>query len=329
MRKIFLLFLVFSLLIAPFQVWADENTQQITSSTEEIATGKPVVVEPIIRVGLYKTKNSVKIVSEVDLYIITGENLVGVLPSGETATLSYTKGTYFLKSDSLKLESDNFWRVLPSTEDGYFDLPGCGRILSGRKMVYCSYRGILEYRFSPKSNMPYIINELPLEDYMKGIAETDNNSDEDYIKAVLVAARSYAYTFIGSEPATEKRLFDVYANTNDQLYLGYTSEMTMPKVAQFAQDTAGLMVTYNGKVVMTQYFSRSNGQTRTWKNSKGINDRPWLTSVECKYDKGKSRLGHGYGMSTGDALLRATKDGLTFTELLAHYYTNTRLEKIY
>jgi SpoIID/LytB domain protein len=177
--------------------------------------------------------------------------------------------------------------------------------------------------------MPYLINELPLEQYIKGITETDNNSAEGYVKAVLVAARSYAYKNISFDPPTEKRMFDVYATTQDQLYLGYISETSMPRVAQFAQETVGEMVTYKNNVVTTPYFSRSNGKTKTWKNAKRIADRPWMVSVECKYDKKMKQWGHGYGMSTRDALMRATKDKWGYIQLLGHYYSGTEVEKIY
>jgi peptidoglycan hydrolase-like amidase len=243
--------------------------------------------------------------------------------------MNYNNGIYQLKSDSLDLESDKFWRLEPFDRESTFSLPDCKRTYTGRKKFYCDYRGTLEFRYSPKSKMPYIINELPLDDYIKGIAETDNNSTEGYIKAVLVAARSYAYFNISKDPPTEKRMFDVYATTQDQLYLGYTSEKLMPRVAQFATDTYGEMVTYNSKPVVTPYFSRSNGFTKDWKNSKGINDRPWLKKAECIYDKGKRQYGHGIGMSTHDALMRATKDDWGYIQLLQHYYTDTQVEKIY
>ncbi|MCX6779796.1 MAG: hypothetical protein NT034_01295 [Candidatus Magasanikbacteria bacterium] len=180
----------------------------------------------------------------------------------------------------------------------------------------------MEYRYSTKSGAPYLINELPIEDYMKGISETDNNSAQGYIKAVLVAARSYAYKNISNLPPTDKRMFDVYATTQDQLYLGYTSEQKMPRVVQFVEETAGEMVTYESNVVTTPYFSRTNGFTKSDK-------RHWLQSVECIYDKGKKKAGHGLGMSTHDALVRATKDDWNYIELLQYYYSNTQVEKIY
>ncbi len=305
------------------------ETSGITTPIYEVKTDRELIVEPNIRVGLKKTKDVVNFVSEQDYQIVSNDEIVATLPANEKAKISYKNGIYKFKSESLDLDSQTFWRLEPVEVGSIFNIPGCKISYTGRKIEYCGYRGTLEYRYSPKSKMPYLVNDLPLEDYMKGIAETDNNSAEGYIKAVLVAARSYAYKNISSDPPTDKRLFDVYATTQDQLYLGYTSEQKMPRVAQFAQDTAGEMVTYDSNVVTTPYFSRTNGATKDWKNNAGENDRPWLVSVECVYDKGKRKSGHGYGMSTYDALMRATKDGWGYVQLLEYYYTGTQVEKIY
>lgn len=285
--------------------------------------------EPSIRVGLLKTKDSIKFKSEIDYEIYSGDEILGLLSASEEAKIGYKNGIYFLVSENYNLESQTFWRLVPTEKSGIFNLPGCKRTLTGRKIFYCAYRGTLEYRYGPQSKMPYLINELPLEDYMKGVTETDNNSAEGYIKAVLVAARSYAYKNISFKPPTNKRLFDVFATTQDQLYLGYNSEKEMPRVARFAQETAGEMVTYNSNVVTTPYFTHTNGATKDWKNSAGKKDRPWLVSVKCIYDKYKKMYGHGIGMSTHDALMRATKDDWTYTQLLKYYYSGTEIEKIY
>lgn len=309
------------------------GTIEIDTSTSEVdyevKTDRELTEEPSIRVGLLKTNDTIKFKSETEYEIYSGDEIVGMLSAGEEAKVSYKKDKYFLNSESLDLESENFWRLVPVDGCGVFEMPGCKRTITGRKINYCAYRGILEYRYGSKSKMPYLINELPLEDYVKGIAETDNNSAQGYIKAVLVAARSYAYKNISFDPPTDKRMFDVYATTQDQLYLGYTSEQKMPRVAQFARETAGEMVTYNSGVVTTPYFTHTNGKTKDWKNSAGENDRPWLASVECIYDKYKKIYGHGIGMSTHDALMRAIKDDWDYVQLLEYYYSGTQVEKIY
>lgn len=307
------------------------STEDMVTTTvvNEVLRTRELINEPNIRVGLYKNAKPVDFVAHGAYDIVSGEENVATLNDGDAVKIYYKKGVYYIEGENVNWSGENFVRLVPQDGDGYFDLKNCGRKLSGRKGDFCAYRGVFEFRYSPKSKMPYFINELPLEQYMKGITETDNNSAEGYIKAVLVAARGYAYKNISFSPPTEKRMFDVYATTQDQLYLGYSSEKQMLRVAKFAQETTGEMVTYNSNVVTTPYFSRSNGKTKTWKNNKGVNDRPWLVSVECQYDKKKKQLGHGIGMSTHDALMRATKDGWSYLDLLKHYYTGTEVEQMY
>jgi len=89
------------------------------------------------------------------------------------------------------------------------------------------------------------------------------------------------------------------------------------------------MVTYNGAPVVTFYFSHSDGATKSWEETFGDTNRPWLQSVEAIYDTGLKMSGHGIGMSNHDASVRAAHDGWTYYQLLKYYYTGTEVEKIY
>lgn len=305
-----------------------EFSGAVVSSTIEEAelAPSPVTAEPIIRVGLYKTKDTIKFFSSYPYTVYSGEEKRGVLPAEEMAALSYRKGDYTFKSKSLNFKASEYLRLVPEDPTNYFILPNYKRQLPSRKTNYNSYRGVLEYVFSPKSNLPYIINELPLEEYVAGLGEASNGAAEEYLKALAVAGRTYAYKMLG--PRSTPHLFDVYASTADQLYLGYNAEMILPRIVAAAQNTAGIMVTYNGSPVITNYFAHSNGLTKTW-DGRGFGDRPWIQSVEAPYDVGKKMSGHGYGMSSYDAAMRALRDGWSYDSLLAYYYTRTEIKKMY
>lgn len=295
---------------------------------ETVAAPSPELIpEPTIRVGLYKTNEAIKFVSDFVYELWSGNTSRGIISAGETISLSYKNGLYTFKSTSFELGSFDYFRLVPVDDPrNFFTLVNYSRPVKGRKKInFNAYRGALEYRYSPKSQLPYIINELPLDSYVAGVAETHDSAPIEYIKALIVAARSYAYAHISKAPPTEKRMFDVYATTVDQIYLGYNSELFMPRTAQAAIDTAGEMVTYNSKPVPTPYFSHSNGFTKNWKGA----DRPWLKSVVAKYDKGKKMYGHGMGMSNNDAIKRALKDGWTYDQILQYYYTSTTVERVY
>ncbi len=292
---------------------------------EYIMPTRALIPEPTVRVGLYKTSEVVKFKSEFAYEVWVGGVLRGVVSPEDVAELSYKKGLYSIKSESLEFGSADYFRLVPADASNFFSLVNYNRPVAGRKKInFNMYRGTLEYRHSPKSKLPYIINELPLDWYVKGIAETHDAAHIEYSKALSVAARSYVYAHISKTPPTEKRLFDVYATTVDQLYLGYNSELYMPKYVEAATATAGEMVTYNKEPVIVFYFSRSSGKTKT-----GTKDRPWLRSVEAKYDKGKKMLGHGIGMSNADAQKRADKDAWEYKQILEHYYTSTTVERVY
>ena len=55
------------------------------------------------------------------------------------------------------------------------------------------YRGTAEFRLGEVEQKLYLVNELLLEDYVAGVAETSNNAPTEFIKANLAAARNYAY----------------------------------------------------------------------------------------------------------------------------------------
>lgn len=288
-----------------------------------------IIAEPQIMVGIQKTKDAVKFESPYIYNIYAGEELLGALPAFETAILKYKDGNYYLTGGGLDIKTKDFLRLAPIDPSTYFTIKNMTRKVTAKsKQNYNSYRGEMIYRYSPKSKMPYIINKVGLEYYVTGIGEASDSSPMEFLKAQLVAARSYAYTNI-RPTHTEKNMFDVYGSTYDQLYLGYTLEVSRPRVLEAAADTFGQMVFYEDKPVVTPYFGRSNGKTKTWKQVWGGADKPWITSVECIYDKGKKQWGHGAGMSTQDATQRAKKDRWSYEDILGYYYVGTWVERLY
>ena len=298
------------------------------STVSAVTDARALINEPNIRVRLYTSDKPVKFEADFPYNIYSGQEVKGILYAGEPATVSFNDGVYNFVSTDLDFSSSDPIRFVPDELTYYFKLTNYTRKVSGRGGInFNTYRGVMEYRYSPKNDIPYIINELPLDEYVAGVAESANDVAPEYAKALLVAARSYAYQMIA--PTTEKHLFDIYPTTVDQIYLGYNSELVMPKIVQAEQDTYGEMVTYNGNPVLTPYFGHSNGHTLDFKPIKGGQKRPWLKSVVAKYDKGLKLWGHGLGMSTHDASQRALKDGWTYEEILKYYYSNTEVEKIY
>ncbi len=313
----------------PVTVTADAPVGYTSPTFTNNAT-RALVPETKIRVGLYKVEKPVKFQSTYNYQIWAGLILKGILPANELAEIKYFDGIYTFTAASLSFTARDLVRFVPEDANGYFTLTNYERYVSWKGAKnFNAYRGTMEFKYSNNSAAPWVVNELPLDTYVAGIAETSNGAAMEYIKALLVAARSYAYYHINNGTPADQRTFDVVATTADQLYLGYNSEVLMPRVVQAARATYGEMVTYGGTPVVTPYFGHSDGRTRTWKEVWGGTDKPWLISVECKYDAGQSMFGHGVGMSAQDAAYRADKDAWTYEQLLKHYYTGVQVERIF
>lgn len=315
----------------PVTVTADAPEGYVEPVFGTVLPPRALVAEPQLEIGLYKAVEPVKFQSPYNYKVYSGDEFKGILPAGEMAVLSYENGFYTFASQSLQFYGTLHIRLVPDDPSYYFTILNYKRVVSwkGGGTNFNAYRGGLNYEYSPKSDAVFVVNEIPMDLYIAGIGETSNGAHIEYIKAILVAARSYAYYHLNNGLSEDKRTFDVYATTADQIYLGYNSEILMPRVAEAARNTRGEMVTYRGTPVVTPYFGHSDGKTRAWSQVWGGTDKPWLVSVKCKYDVGRTMFGHGVGMSALDASGRAEHDGESYKELLKYYYTDTEVERIY
>jgi stage II sporulation protein D len=151
-----------------------------------------------------------------------------------------------------------------------------GRAGNGR--TNGSYRGTLELRPGVFGGLD-VINAVGLEDYVRGVVawESPSSWPAEALKAQAVAARTYAIT------THRSGTFDQYPDTRSQMYGGVAAETASTDAAVAA--TAGQVVTYDGKPVVTFFFSTSGGRTENVENtSLGVAPQPWLKSVPDPYD---------------------------------------------
>src|SRR4051794_28560818 len=140
------------------------------------------------------------------------------------------------------------------------------------------YRGALEFKPTAVGSLE-AINAVNIEDYVRGVvgAESPPSWPAEALKAQAVAARTYAITTGGGGD------FDQYADTRSQMYRGIAVETASTQSAVAA--TSGQVVTYQGKPVVTYFFSTSGGRTENVENSFiGSPAKPWLKSVADPYD---------------------------------------------
>jgi stage II sporulation protein D len=155
-----------------------------------------------------------------------------------------------------------------------------GRAINGR--TDGAYRGVLELR--PGAFGLSAINAVRLDDYVRGVvaAESPASWPLEALKAQAVAARSYAIT--NSKGGAG---FEHYPDTRSQVYGGVAAETASTDRA--VAETAGQVVTYQGRPVVTYFFSTSGGRTENVENSLGGTPQPWLRSVEDPYDDASPR----------------------------------------
>jgi stage II sporulation protein D len=147
-----------------------------------------------------------------------------------------------------------------------------------------AYRGEIELRPSIGGGVT-AINRVPLDDYVQGVIPGEMPSTwlPEALKVQAVAARSYALATDVGGP-----LFDQYADTRSQVYLGMSAERPTTNAA--ARATAGQIVLYNGRVAVTYYFSTSGGRTENVENVfYGAKASPYLRSVKDPYDGASPR----------------------------------------
>jgi len=287
--------------------------------------------EPTIRVGLYYTEvEREEFVADVPYEV---RNLDGVLiasfQAGAPVQAWYdaASGVYRLTNGIVNLSSASALRFVPLDPNGivtalaHVDRPSWNSSLNDNR-----FRGVIEFR-RHSSGRVWAINELPMEQYLWGLAESSNASPMEFQKALAVAARSYAAWHLDNPGKYDH--FTVGA-LNDQVYKGYGMELRNPNFKAAAEATRGQVVYHAGTLAITPYFTWSDGRTRAWTEVWGGAHKPWLVSVAAPHDAAANRqlYGHGVGMSAWDAIGRANA-GESYDTMLKHYYQGTELKKRY
>jgi peptidoglycan hydrolase-like amidase len=330
--------------VTPEQIAALVNCN--TSATEPSnTTGQSNInalkIEPMMRIGLFSSASGQAVTHESIVDITTGSmQLFSGVAANTYIYVNYSSTTkqYSVRLMGLTKYSNYPVRIVPRTKNAVATLvdyratpQGSGTVRDNR------FRNIIEFNYSTKTKKFWLINELPLSYYLKGLGETSNYSPVEFQKVMLAAARSYAmYHFNrgvdfkipdgSTKHADEHFHLD---STYDQVYRGYSSEARMPTLVQAENETRGMVVSYQGKVIVTPYFSRSDGRTRSYKEVWGGDGMAWLQPVAVPQDIGKTLNGHGVGMSAQGALLMVVNEGKKWDSVIKYFYTGVDILKVY
>lgn len=310
----------------------EKKTKKKPKVSSEVYTEHITIDEPTIRVGVLivdeETDDEIVISApcEMDVTDEAGNVLITVDVGEEvTAYYSTAKKKYYYEVDGEKEKVATPIRFVPSEENAILTVTNFDRrVTRGSSNADNQFRNILEIRHNDVKERTWLINELKMETYLKGLAETSNISPAEFQKTLITAARTYAYYHWQRNTKHDAEGFTVDAYA-DQVYKGYGQEARTPNLSAAVDATRGVTVVYNGETAITAYFSRSAGKTLDWSDVWG-GDVPWCKSVPVPWDEGKTLWGHGVGMSASGAL-GAANDGWGYDKILKYFYTGVDLEK--
>ncbi|MEA2635218.1 MAG: stage sporulation protein [Chloroflexota bacterium] len=179
----------------------------------------------------------------IHVAVLWGTSTYRVVPSGPAQLIAGTRVTNIGAGQTVSFSTGGgVQKIVPTSAATRLTVYGP----SGR---YHAYRGSVVAQ--PSGGLLYIINVLPIEDYLRGLGEVPSSWPLEAIKAQIVAARCYALTHMGSTA-----LYDVDDTTQFQVYRGIDAESGSQNAA--VDQTAGQVLMYGGRVIEA-FFSASDG----------------------------------------------------------------------
>jgi len=130
------------------------------------------------------------------------------------------------------------------------------------------YRGVMRI-YRHQSGKLSVVNVLPLEQYIASVVDSEMPAafPDEARKAQAVVARTYA--LYQSTQKGPNALYDVFADTRSQKYLGYKYRAASGKMLagetekgrRIARETRGIVCVYNNRLYCTYYSAVCGGHT--------------------------------------------------------------------
>lgn len=222
--------------------------------------------EPTIRVALHSAPYRLTIGSSPSWRLVDAWGTVRARGTDSTWVLERNnRRTRAASRDGARATawSDSSWTLLAD---------GDGHVSLGARR----YRGRL--RFVATDTAIVVVNELSLDDYVRGVVALEigarQPNERAAIEAQAIVARSYALV---KHRERAKASWDLLATVIDQAYGGLTAESDLANLAVAA--TAGLVLTYGGQPVSAPYHSTCGGTTAAPTEVWSGPQSPWLQSV--------------------------------------------------
>ncbi|SFR57068.1 SpoIID/LytB domain-containing protein [Anaeromicropila populeti] len=188
---------------------------------------------------------------------------------GEKEKTYAAKKKIVLDKDSPLLKEGRI-KIMSSEENGKIKISSIKRADGAP-----SYRGILEV--SVEEGKLVVVNELSLEEYLYSVipSEMPASYGLEALKVQAVCARTYAYNQL-----MENRYGEYGAHVDDSVSSQvYNNIFESDVCTQAVKETYGQVMTYEGEIIATYYFSTSCGYTASAQEV-------WLNTVEVPYLQG-------------------------------------------
>jgi stage II sporulation protein D len=168
------------------------------------------------------------------------------------------------------------------------------------------YRGDIEILRDDKNGL-LVINELDVEDYLKGVLNEEISAKwhPEAIKAQAVVARTYA---LYQKENRKDNLYHMEATTLDQVYGGARREDERTNNA--VENTREIVLTYEGKLAKAFYHSISGGATEDVIDVWGGDENNYLKSIKCNFDKDAPNYQWEIEIDTVDLEIILSKNGI-------------------
>jgi len=317
--------------LIPLRVKAgDFSAIKTNSTTTNTSTNNTTKIEEkdLIRVKLsIPNENSIKLTSEQNYTIEDNEQKqLFSVSKGEQAIVKRSGNYIHVQVGSVNKVAEIVRFI--SNDEGIMEISSWEHRPSWNQNLNDNlFRGTIEIRNI--DDKLAVINELPLENYLKGIAEVSNSDPTEKLKTMAVLSRTYALFYLQEE--NEKfpgQPYDASDNPDIfQKYLGYGLEKRSPNFTEAIEKTKDEIVKYNGELVKTPYFNQSNGKTLSAEEVWGWTHTPYLISIDDPDCLGLKQKGHGVGLSGYGASKRAER-GDNYKKIIKYYYKNVSVEKM-
>ena len=212
-----------------------------------------------IRIAILQNAESAAVVSSAGLIVQAPNDTVDA-----TRQIIMEAGPSGLTVDGQLLRSD---RLEVRGRDGELTING---LTVGGRVIVKRQNGKL-----------LAINEVPLEDYVKGVVPSEMSAawHPEALKVQAIATRTYA---LYKMRQNARKDFDVLASIKDQVYL-YRGRASAGAAARAVDDTRDLVLAYRDEPILAVFSSTAAGQTEDAWNVWAV-DMPYLKGVECPFD---------------------------------------------